>query len=125
MHDDCDSSNEEEEEEQDHSRSKKITTDLPKINGCDLKQRTNASDSGIKNRNKKQNSQVQSSQKVASSTQCTDSTEDKTSNIKVHIAIAAAFSDSMPVRIDEVLYAWNVIMCLPYVLTCFNSCVGI
>lgn len=83
MHDDCDSSNEEEEEEQDHSRSKKITTDLPKINGCDLKQRTNASDSVKKNRNKKQNSQVQSSQKVASSTQCTDSTEDKTSNIKV------------------------------------------
>lgn len=47
MHDDCDSSNEE-EEEQDHSQSKKITTDLPKINGCDLKQRTNASDSGKK-----------------------------------------------------------------------------
>lgn len=45
--------------------------------------------------------------------------------ISRYIAIAAAFSDSMPVRIDEVLYAWNVIMCRPYVLTCFNSCVGI
>lgn len=90
MHDDCDSSNEE-EEEQDHSRSKKITTDLPKINGCDLKQRTNASDSVKKNRNKKQNSQVQSSQKVASSTQCTDSTEDKTSNIKVYCDSCSIF----------------------------------
>lgn len=90
MHDDCDSSNEE-EEEQDHSRSKKITTDLPKINSCDLKQRTNASDSGEKNRNKKQNPQVQSSQKVASSTQCTDSTEDKTSNIKVYCDSCSIF----------------------------------
>lgn len=88
MHDDCDSSNEEEEEEQDHSQSKKITTDLPKINGCDLKQRTNASK---KNRNKKQNSQVQSSQKVASSTQCTDSTKDKTSNIKVYCDSCSIF----------------------------------
>lgn len=89
MHDDCDSSNE--EEEQDHSQSKKITTDLPKINGCDLKQRTNASDSGEKNRDKKQNSQVQSSQKVASSMQCTDSTEDKTSNIKVYCDSCSIF----------------------------------
>lgn len=89
MHDDCDSSNE--EEEQNHSQSKKITTDLPKINGCDLKQRTNASDCGEKNRDKKQNSQVQSSQKVASSTQCTDSTEDKTSNIKVYCDSCSIF----------------------------------
>lgn len=90
MHDDCDSSNEE-EEEQDRSRSKKITTDLPKINGCDLKQRTYASDSGKKNCNKKQNSQVQSSQKVASYTQCKDSREDKTSNIKVYCDSCSIF----------------------------------
>nr|XP_022339444.1 zinc transporter ZIP13-like [Crassostrea virginica] len=81
MHDDCDSCDEEENAEEEYCT--KATTELPKINGCDLKQRTKASDSSGKNHHKKQNSNVQSTQKNTSSKLCTDSGEDTTSNIKV------------------------------------------
>lgn len=42
-----------------------------------------------------------------------------------YIAIVVVFFDFMLVRIDEVFYVWNVIMCWLYVLICFNFCVGI
>ena len=97
MHDDCDSCDEEENAAEEYCT--KATAELPKINGCDLKQRTKASDSSGKNHHKKQNSNVQSTQKSTSSKLCTDSGEDTTSNIKVEIALLGFFfSDSMPVR---------------------------
>ena len=89
MHDDCDSCDEEESAEEEYCT--KATAELPKINGCDLKQRTKASDSSGKNHHKKQNSNVQSTQKNTSSKLCTDSGEDTTSNIKVEIALLVFF----------------------------------
>ncbi|XP_061194541.1 zinc transporter ZIP13-like [Saccostrea echinata] len=79
MHDDCDS---DDEEEDNYNRQ---ISDLPKINGCDLKQRTSTSDNH-KTNYKKQNHRVTSSQKTASaasSKQHTSGKQEGESDIKV------------------------------------------
>lgn len=80
MHDDCDSDNEGEDI---HNRQ---ISDLPKINGCDLKQRTSSSDNHKTNYKKPKNHGVTSSQKTAtasSSKQHTSGEPEGESDIKV------------------------------------------